>query len=142
MLSRRTVLAAAVASSAPSVRAEEGRDVRDSAGRNVVLPPHVSRVLPAGAPAAILLWSLVPEMMTGWVRRPGPAALAFLPQEAAALPEVGRLTGRGGTANVEAASVDDTMAPSTSAWGHSSPHSHAGTATRPACRCPASRRPG
>ena len=79
-----------------------GRTVRDGAGRSVLLPSRVGRVLPAGPPASILLWSLAPDLMTGWVRHPGLAELAFLPPEAAALPEVGRLTGRDNTANVEA----------------------------------------
>lgn len=79
-----------------------GRTVRDDAGRSVSIPSRVTRVLPAGPPASILLWSLAPELMTGWVRRPSPAELAFLPPQAAALPEVGRLTGRDNTANVEA----------------------------------------
>ena len=39
------------------------------------------------------------------MRRPGTAELAFLPPAAAALPEVGRLTGRGHTAKLEAVFV-------------------------------------
>ena len=101
--SRRTLLRSAFALSGAMLSGRAGaqttgRTVRDGAGRDVLLPGRVGRVLPAGPPASILLWSLA----TGWVRRPSPAELAFLPPEAAALPEVGRLTGRDNTANVEA----------------------------------------
>lgn len=103
--SRRALLRSVLLSAAMlSGRAEAqtaDRTVRDGAGRSVSLPGRVRRVLPAGPPAAILLWSLAPDLMTGWVRRPSPAELAFLPPEAAALPEVGRLTGRDNTANLE-----------------------------------------
>ena len=105
--SRRTLLRSAVAVPAALLSGQAGaqatgRTVRDGAGRSVLLPGPVRRVLPAGSPASILLWSLAPDLMTGWARRPSPAELAFLPPEAAALPEVGRLTGRDNTANVEA----------------------------------------
>ncbi len=105
--SRRTLLRSAFATCATTLSGQAGaqtaaRTVRDGAGRRVLLPGPVGRVLPAGPPASILLWSLAPDLMTGWVRRPSPAELAFLPPEAAALPEVGRLTGRDNTANVEA----------------------------------------
>jgi hypothetical protein len=40
-------------------------------------------------------------MMIGWVRAPSPAEKAFLKESVRELPEYGRLTGRGGTANLE-----------------------------------------
>src|SRR5262245_33762882 len=39
--------------------------------------------------------------MIGWVRTPSPAEKPFLAQSVRDLPEYGRLTGRGGTANLE-----------------------------------------
>jgi iron complex transport system substrate-binding protein len=39
--------------------------------------------------------------MIGWVRTPTPAEKAFLKESVRELPEYGRLTGRGGTANLE-----------------------------------------
>lgn len=73
----------------------------DSAGRRVLVPDEVKRVYAAGHPAAILLYSLAPEKLLGWTRRlPDPAA-ALLPARFRGLPVLGRLTGRGGTANVE-----------------------------------------
>jgi len=70
----------------------------DDAGRSVPLPARVARIHPAGPPAAILLHALAPDM----TRPPSPAEAAFLPPASAKLPEVGRLTGRDNTANLEA----------------------------------------
>src|SRR5215471_15393199 len=39
--------------------------------------------------------------MQGWTRAPSPEARTFLPPRYAELPEVGRLTGRGNTVNLE-----------------------------------------
>jgi iron complex transport system substrate-binding protein len=76
--------------------------VVDSAGRHVEIPDHVQRVQAAGPPASVLLVMLAPEKLIGWVRKPRGAELAYLPSVVRNLPEVGRLTGRGDTANVEA----------------------------------------
>ena len=55
----------------------------------------------AGPPAAILLYTFAPELLLGWTRRPAPAECAFLGAGACDKPEVGRLTGRGNTTNLE-----------------------------------------
>ena len=87
----------------PTASAQEARrNVTDSAGRSVELPGRVARVLAAGPPASILLYTLAPEKMIGWVRTPSPAEKPFLAQSVRDLPEYGRLTGRGNTANLEA----------------------------------------
>ncbi len=78
------------------------RRLDDHAGRGLVVPDRVSRVFPAGPPASILLYTLAPDLMLGWTTRPPAATAPFLTAEAVALPELGRLTGRGNTANVEA----------------------------------------
>jgi iron complex transport system substrate-binding protein len=97
MMFRRALLATPLASPAFA------RDVRDSVGRGARLPEKVSRALAAGPPAAILLYTLAPELLAGWPARP-PSRLeaSFLTEAAAALPETGRLTGRDNTANIEA----------------------------------------
>src|SRR5215510_2989243 len=84
-----------------AARAQDTRRITDSAGRDVEIPQHISRVLAAGPPASILLYTLAPEKMIGWVRTPSPAEKAFLKEGVRELPEYGRLTGRGGTANLE-----------------------------------------
>jgi iron complex transport system substrate-binding protein len=65
------------------------------------VPARVERVFAAGAPAAIFVYTLAPAKLLGWSRPLTPAQAAWLTREAAALPALGRLTGRGGTANVE-----------------------------------------
>ncbi|WP_255448358.1 iron ABC transporter substrate-binding protein [Telmatospirillum sp. J64-1] len=77
------------------------REVEDDAGRLVPVPAEIGRAYGAGAPAAILLYTLAPDMMLGWPRPNSSAEAAFMPPRYAALPELGRLTGRGDTANLE-----------------------------------------
>lgn len=76
-------------------------DVTDSAGRRVSVPDRVERVMAAGANAAVVLYVVAPEKMIGWPSAPRPAEREFLRPRERDLPEFGRLTGRGDTANVE-----------------------------------------
>lgn len=66
------------------------------------MPARIERVFAAGPTASILVYSLAPDRLVGWDRPLPPAARPFLPAPYAALPTLGRLTGRGGTANIEA----------------------------------------
>jgi len=68
--------------------------VSDATGRSVEVPEHVTRVLPAGPPAAILLAALAPDLMLGRTSPVSDNARALLAPEAARLPQVPRLTGR------------------------------------------------
>ncbi|HVO15998.1 MAG TPA: iron ABC transporter substrate-binding protein [Alphaproteobacteria bacterium] len=77
------------------------RTVVDGAGRTVVVPAKIERVYAAGPPASVILYTLAPEKLLGWTRAPRPDEQAFMPPKYAALPELGRLTGRANTANVE-----------------------------------------
>jgi iron complex transport system substrate-binding protein len=76
-------------------------EIVDSAGHAVRLPETVERVMAAGPNAAVLLYVLAPEKMVGWPSAPRPAEREFISAAAQKLPELGRLTGRGDTANVE-----------------------------------------
>ncbi len=80
----------------------EARPFTDSAGRTVEVPDHIGKVLAAGPPASILVYVLAPDKLAGWVRAPGAAERPFLKPETRDLPVYGRLTGKGGTANLEA----------------------------------------
>jgi iron complex transport system substrate-binding protein len=80
---------------------EPTRTVTDFAGRRVEIPATIPRVLAAGPPASILLYTLAPEKMIGWVRTPTATEKLYLKESVRELPEYGRLTGRGGTANLE-----------------------------------------
>jgi iron complex transport system substrate-binding protein len=75
--------------------------VTDAAGRAVPIPGKVERVFPAGPPAAILLYTLAPELLLGWPRANRPEECIYMLPEICARPEIGRITGRGNTANLE-----------------------------------------
>jgi iron complex transport system substrate-binding protein len=77
------------------------RDIVDSAGRKVAIPDHIERVIAAGPPASALMTIVAPQLLIGWQRAPAPADLPFLPPVTRNLPVIGRLTGRGNTANLE-----------------------------------------
>ncbi|HKA63773.1 MAG TPA: iron ABC transporter substrate-binding protein [Methylomirabilota bacterium] len=81
--------------------AADTRVVTDSAGRRADVPARIERVYAAGGPASVFLYTLAPEKMLGWNRPPSPDERAFIPARFAELPTLGRLTGRGNTANVE-----------------------------------------
>lgn len=78
-----------------------GRTVTDSAGRAVDVPDRISKVMAAGPPASVVVYCLVPHAMVGWQRAPRKEELPYLLASTHALPELGRLTGRGDTANIE-----------------------------------------
>lgn len=92
-------LAAAAASAAGAVCAQIA--TTDDAGRRVTAARTPRRVFPAGAPASVFLYCLAPDRLLGWPRALRPDEAAFLLPQVAALPEVGRLTGRGSTAKLE-----------------------------------------
>jgi len=100
LVTRRMLLAgAATLVAGPPVRAAA---VVDAAGRAVPIPEKVARVFPAGPPAAILLYTLAPDILIGWPRANRPEECEFMLPQVCARPEIGRLTGRGNTANLEA----------------------------------------
>lgn len=74
---------------------------KDSAGREVRVPARVERVYAAGPPASVLVFAIAPEKLLGWTRAMRPAESPFFEPKYAQLPELGRLTGRGNTANIE-----------------------------------------
>lgn len=76
-------------------------EVTDSAGRPVAVPVKVERVFAAGVPAAVAIAVLAPEKLLGWPVRLREGSKPFLPPRLRELPELGRLTGRGDTANLE-----------------------------------------
>jgi iron complex transport system substrate-binding protein len=77
------------------------RTVTDAAGRKVDVPERIEKVFAAGPPASILIYMLAPDKMTGWPDPPRPEERPFIAEPYRDLPALGRLTGRGGTANLE-----------------------------------------
>jgi iron complex transport system substrate-binding protein len=100
IIDRRRLLGGLSASVLVS-RVARAATVTDTAGRAITIPEKVERIFPAGPPAAILLYTLAPELLLGWTRSPEPGQCAFLGPGACDKPEVGRLTGRGNTTNLE-----------------------------------------
>jgi iron complex transport system substrate-binding protein len=98
-LTRRTLLTATAAALAAPYPARAA--VNDATGRTLPIPDKVTRVFPAGPPAAILLYTVAPDLLLGWPRANRPEECAYLLPDICARPEVGRLTGRGNTASLE-----------------------------------------
>ena len=79
----------------------QAADIKDATGRIVTVPDKVERVMAAGPTAAVVLYVLAPEKMIAWPSAPRPNEREFILPAVRDLPEFGRLTGRGDTANVE-----------------------------------------
>lgn len=77
------------------------RRITDATGRELRLPAKVERVYAAGPPASLLVFAIAPDKLLGWTRAFRADEAAFVPKRYAELPDLGRLTGRGNTANVE-----------------------------------------
>jgi len=73
----------------------------DASGREIRPPVKVERVYAAGPPASLLVFAIAPDKLVGWTRAMRANEAPFFPDRYAQLPELGRLTGRGNTANVE-----------------------------------------
>jgi len=82
-------------------RAARAATVTDATGRAIVIPDKVERIFAAGPPASILVYTFAPELLVGWTRKHTPEQCEFLGAGACDKPEVGRLTGRGNTTNLE-----------------------------------------
>jgi len=64
MVERRTLLAG-LSAAALMPRLACAATVTDAAGRAVPVPGKVTRVFPAGPPAAILLYTVAPDLLLG-----------------------------------------------------------------------------
>ena len=91
----------AIASCVVAIAAQAQMRVTDATGREVTLPARIERIYAAGPPASVLLLALAPRKLIAWTRAPRADEAAYLPESLISLPELGRLTGRGNTANIE-----------------------------------------
>jgi len=97
-LTRRVFMAAGSAALlAP--RTARAAAVTDDSGRALTVPAKVRHVFPAGPSAAILLYTLAPELLLGWPRANRPEQCAFL------LPDVCGQPALGNTADPELATA-------------------------------------
>jgi iron complex transport system substrate-binding protein len=98
---RRRTVVTGLGATLLAPRAVRAATVADAAGRGVPVPDKVERVFPAGPPAAILLYTLAPDLLLGWPRANRPEECAYMLPDICTRPEIGRITGRGNTANLE-----------------------------------------
>jgi iron complex transport system substrate-binding protein len=70
----------------------------DSAGRRVMLPERITRIMPAGPASAVFVYALVPTKLLGWPQTLSRAQRALLPAKFARLPVIGQLGGQFPTA--------------------------------------------
>lgn len=104
ILTRRQLMsgaAAAAAALSATRHADASGTFTDSAGRTITLPDRIEKVFAAGGPAAAALYVMRPDAMVGWPRPLRDEEKPFIVSSVRDLPEVGLLTGRGDTANVE-----------------------------------------
>jgi iron complex transport system substrate-binding protein len=99
-IDRRTLLTG-MSASLLALQQARAAPVKDATGRTFQFSEKVQRVFPAGSPAAILLYTLAPDLLLGWPRANRPEECEFMMPSVCARPEVGRITGRGNTANLE-----------------------------------------
>ena len=97
----RRGLSAALLAVAAALPAAAAREFTDDAGRKLSLPDKVTRVYAAGPPASVLVFAIAPGTLIGWTRAFRDNEAPWVDEKYAKLPELGRLTGRGNTANVE-----------------------------------------
>jgi iron complex transport system substrate-binding protein len=98
-MDRRAFIAAATSVAAPHIA--RAQTITDSASRAITVPAKVERVFPAGPPAAITHYTLQPRTLLGWPRANRGSELVYLDPDVGTRPELGRLTGRGNTTNLE-----------------------------------------
>jgi iron complex transport system substrate-binding protein len=99
---RELVLAGGLSALLPrAARAPARREFTDAAGRRVRVPARVERIYAAGPPASILVFAVAPDKLLGWTSAWRETERPFIAPKYADLPTLGRLTGRGNTANVE-----------------------------------------
>ena len=70
----------------------------DSAGRRVMLPDQIERIMPAGPASAVFVYVLVPNKLIGWTEPLSRAQRALLPAKFARLRVIGHLGGANPTA--------------------------------------------
>ncbi|MDQ7247645.1 ABC transporter substrate-binding protein [Dongia sedimenti] len=93
---RVTILALVALAVAGGLAPAQAAEFTDSLGRTVTLPETVTHVLPAGPPAAVAIYTVAPEKLTGWVRPLADEQKDFIAAPYRTLSVTGRLTGKEG----------------------------------------------
>ena len=77
----------------PAAEEPATRIFTDDAGRDVEIPAEITRIVPSGPLAQIVLFAIAPEMFVGLAAKWSDAAQGIIPQEAFDLPYFGQLYG-------------------------------------------------
>ena len=77
----------------PAAKEPATRIFTDDAGRDVEIPAEITRIVPSGPLAQIVLFAIAPEMFVGLAAKWSDAAQGIIPQEAFDLPYFGQLYG-------------------------------------------------
>jgi iron complex transport system substrate-binding protein len=77
------------------------RALTDMAGRTVIVPRKITRVLGMGPVGTIFVYTLSPELLVGWNHQLEPAELTFIQEPYRHLPEIGGWYGKNNTGNLE-----------------------------------------
>ena len=86
--------------SGPAPR-EDQRVMTDMAGRTVIVPEKITRVLGMSPVGTVLVYTLSPELLAGWNYQPDPGELAFYKEPYNHLPVLGGWFGKNNTGNLE-----------------------------------------
>jgi len=86
--------------SGPAFRGDQ-RALTDMAGRTVVVPRKITRVLGMSPVGTVLIYTLSPELLAGWNYQLGPEELAFIQEPYRHLPVLGGWYGKNNTGNLE-----------------------------------------
>jgi iron complex transport system substrate-binding protein len=73
----------------------------DMAGRTVIVPKKITRVLGMSPVGTILIYTLAPEMLAGWNYQADPGELALIAEPYRHLPVLGGWYGKNNTGNLE-----------------------------------------
>ncbi len=82
--------------------ANDTQSFTDDLGRTVELPSQIDKVAPSGNPSQILLFTLAPNKMVGWARKPSKDQAKYIGEKYMTLPEFGAFYGKKGNLNMEA----------------------------------------
>lgn len=80
---------------------KETRVFTDSAGREVTLSSSIEKICPAGKPSQIILYTIAPEKMVGWAKKPNESESQFMLENVRDLPEFGSFYGKTSDINLE-----------------------------------------
>lgn len=97
-LAMRIAIGLALVFAAAPARSDE---FTDSAGRRVMLPAEIDRIMPAGPASAVFVYALVPQKLIGWPLALSRAQRSFLPAKYARLPVIGQIGGPYPTATAD-----------------------------------------